>query len=274
MLGSTLLRYLSSQSAVEVYGTTRSFHSIRNLPEALQAHVSLNVDVENTDHPLKVFAEVRPDVVLNCVGIVKQLSEANDALTAIPINSLLPHRLAKLCAASGARLIHFSTDCVFCGSKGLYAECDTPDAVDLYGRSKLLGEVDYGNAITLRTSLIGHELTGNRSLLSWFLSQSGRVKGFRRAIFSGLPTVEIARVVHEHVLPNPDLCGLYHLSVDPISKFDLLRLVADVYGKSIEIIPDDELVIDRSLDSSRLHAATGFLVKPWPELVQAMHAFG
>ena len=274
MLGSTLLRYLSSQSDVKVYGTARSVHSIGNLPEGLQAHASLNVDVENADHLLKVFANVRPDVVINCVGIVKQLSEADDLLTATPINSLLPHRLAKLCAASGARLIHFSTDCVFSGTKGFYSESDTPDAVDLYGRSKLLGEVDYPNTLTLRTSLIGHELTGNRSLVSWFLSQSGRVKGFRRAIFSGLPTVEIARVVHEHVLPNSDLCGLYHLSVDPISKFDLLSLIAGVYGKSIEIIPDDDLVIDRSLDSSRFRTATGFSAKPWPELVQAMHDFG
>lgn len=274
MLGSTLLRYLSSQSDVEVYGTARSSNSIRTLSKALHAHLKLNVDVENADHLLKVFAEVRPDVVLNCVGIVKQLSEADEPLTAIPINSLLPHRLAKLCAASDARLIHFSTDCVFSGSKGGYAEIDTPDAVDLYGRSKLMGEVDYPNAITLRTSLIGHELSGKRSLVSWFLSQSDRVKGFRRAIFSGLPTVEIARVVDELVLPNPDLCGLYHLSVDPISKFDLLSLVADVYGKSIKIIPDDDLVIDRSLDSSRFRLATGFSAKPWPELVQAMHDFG
>lgn len=274
MLGSTLLRYLSSQSNIKVYGTARSFHSVRTLPEAVYVHLKLNVDVENANHLLKVCAEVRPDVVLNCVGIVKQLSAADEPLTAIPINSLLPHRLATLCAAFGARLIHFSTDCVFSGSKGLYAESDTPDAADLYGRSKLLGEVDYGNAITLRTSLIGHELIENRSLVSWFLSQSGSVKGYRRAIFSGLPTVEIARVVYEHVLPNPDLCGLYHLSVEPFSKFDLLRLVADVYRKSIEIIPDDDLVIDRSLDSSRFRLATGFSAKPWPELVQAMHDFG
>lgn len=274
MLGSTLLRYLSSQSDVEVYGTARSSHSIRNLPEASQAHVRLNVDVENADHLLKVFAEVRPDAVLNCVGIVKQLSEADDALVAIPVNSLLPHRLAKLCAASGARLIHFSTDCVFSGSKGMYRESESPDATDLYGRSKLMGEVYYADAITLRTSLIGHELTGNRSLVSWFLSQQVSVKGYRQAIFSGLPTVEIARVVHEHVLPNTDLCGLYHLSVDPISKLDLLRLVADVYGKSIAIIPDDDLFIDRSLDSSRFRVATGFSPKPWPDLIQAMHDFG
>lgn len=274
MLGSTLLRYLYSQSDIEVCGTARSHDSVRTLPEALQAHVRLYVDVENADHLLKVFSEVRPDVVLNCVGIIKQLLEADEPLTAIPINSLLPHRLAKLCAASGARLIHFSTDCVFSGSKGMYKESDFPDATDLYGRSKLMGEVDYPNAITLRTSLIGHELSGNRSLVDWFLLQSAPIQGFHRAIFSGLPALEIARVIHELVLPNPDLCGLYHLSVDPISKFDLLNLVADVYGKSIEIIPDDHLVIDRSLDSSRFRAATGFSPKPWAELIQAMYNFG
>lgn len=273
MLGSTLLRYLSLQSDVEAFGTVRFYNSVRHFHEFLHAHLESNVNVENADHLATVFASVRPDVVLNCVGIVKQLSEADDPLTVIPINSLLPHRLANLCAMTGARLIHFSTDCVFSGTKGFCKESDIPDAADLYGRSKLMGEVVYPNALTIRTSMIGHELTGNRSLVSWFLSQSGYVKGFRRAIFSGLPTLEIARVIHEHILPNPDLCGLYHLSVDPISKFDLLSLVADVYGKSIDIIPNDDLVVDRSLDSSRFRAATGFSPKPWPDLIQAMHEF-
>ena len=274
MLGSTLLRFLFSQLDIEVCGTVRSFHLVRNLPEALRTHVRFNVDVENSDHLLKVFVDFCPDVVINCVGIVKQLSVADEPLIAIPINSLFPHRLAKLCAVAGARLIHFSTDCVFSGTKGSYKESDSPDATDIYGRSKLMGEVDYTNAITLRTSLIGHEISGNRSLVSWFLSQNGSVKGFRQAVFSGLPTVEIARIVYEHVLPNTDLRGLYHLSADPINKFDLLRLVSDVYRKSIEIIPDDTLVFDRSLDSSRFRAATGFSPKPWSDLIQAMHDFG
>jgi len=221
-----------------------------------------------------VFDEALPDVVVNCVGVVKQLAAADDALISIPLNSLLPHRLAHLCAETGSRLIHFSTDCVFSGKKGSYLESDVPDATDLYGRSKLLGEVDYPHAITLRTSLIGHELHGARSLLSWFLAQEGSVKGFTKAIFSGLPTVEIARVIEEYLLPHPDLHGVYQLSVDPISKHDLLSIVKDVYGKQIEIIPDDSLVIDRSLDSNRFREATGFVPKPWSELVQAMYDFG
>lgn len=172
---------------------------------------------------------------------------------------------------TGARLIHFSTDCVFSGKQGQYKEDDFADAYDLYGRTKYLGEVDYENAITLRTSIIGHELESKRSLVDWFLNQSSEVKGFRKAIFSGLPTIEIARIVREYVIPNPKLRGLYHLSVDPISKYDLLRMVGTIYGKDIAIIPDDELIIDRSLNSDRFRSATGFKPKPWLELVEAMH---
>jgi dTDP-4-dehydrorhamnose reductase len=274
MLGSTLLRYFASQEDIELFATARSLESVEILSDRLKSKILFNVDVENSDHLIKVFSKTQPDIVVNCVGIVKQLTQSNDPLTAIPINSLLPHRLAHLAAISQARLIHFSTDCVFSGAIGNYSESDLPDAFDLYGQSKLIGEVSYPNAVTLRTSLIGHELSGNRSLVNWFLSQTGSVKGFRRAIFSGLPTIEIARVIHKFVLPSPELHGLYHLSVDPISKFDLLSLVAKVYSKDIDIIPDDSLIVDRSLDSSRFRAATGFSPKPWPELIQAMHDFG
>jgi dTDP-4-dehydrorhamnose reductase len=229
--------------------------------------------VENFDSVVSLFAKVRPEVVINCIGLVKQLSEADDPLVALPINALLPHRLARLCAASGARLIHLSTDCVFSGSKGMYLETDISDAKDLYGRSKYLGEVDYTNAITLRTSIIGHELDGARSLIGWFLSQNGRVKGYRRAVFSGLPTVVVARVIRDYVIPRPDLHGLFHLSAEPINKYDLLKLVAQTYGKQIDIEPDEQLVIDRSLDSSRFRNETGFQPAPWPELIRDMHDF-
>jgi len=273
MLGSTLLRYFSNQEDVEVFGTLRSGGLARCLPEKLRFQINSEVDVGNDEHLRRFFTEFQPDVVVNCIGVVKQLADAADPVTAISINALLPHRLARLCANLGVRFIHFSTDCVFSGDKGNYLESDVPDATDLYGRSKLLGEVDYPNAITLRTSLIGHELNSARSLVNWFLSQEGSVKGYRRAVFSGLPTVEIARVIHEYVLPNPDLRGVYHLSVDPISKFDLLSLVAKVYNKKIDIIPDDSVVIERSLDSTRFREATGFKPKPWPQLIQEMHDF-
>ena len=137
-----------------------------------------------------------------------------------------------------------------------------------------MGEVDYPNAITLRTSIIGHELDGSRSLVGWFLSQEGSVRGFKKAIFSGMPTIEVARLIRDHVLPNTHLHGLYHVSADPIDKFELLKLVADTYNKDIEIEEDDKFTIDRSLDSSRFRSATGFQPKSWPSMVQAMRDFG
>ena len=274
MLGNALLRYFAAKESFQVVASVRNADSLRNTAYEPNYQLITGVDAENLDDLHRVFDEARPDVVVNCVGVVKQLAAAEDALVSIPLNSLLPHRLARLCAATGSRLIHISTDCVYSGKKGGYVESDLPDADDLYGRSKLMGEVGYPHAITLRTSLIGHELRGARSLVNWFLAQEGSVRGFTKAIFSGLPTVEIARVIEEYVLPHPELHGLYHLSVGPINKHDLLSMVKDVYGKQIEIIPDDSLVIDRSLDSTRFQQATGFVPKPWPELVQAMHDFG
>jgi dTDP-4-dehydrorhamnose reductase len=166
------------------------------------------------------------------------------------------------------------TDCVFSGAKGMYTEADASDAIDLYGRSKYLGEVDYSHAITLRTSIIGHELDAARSLVGWFLSKEGSVRGYKRAIFSGLPTVEIARVIRDYVIPYPELQGVYHVSAEPINKFDLLTLVAQVYGKTITIISDEHLVINRSLDSTRFRQATGFAPKSWLEQIISMRDFG
>ncbi len=275
MLGNAVLRLFAESPGYEVIGSARSAASARLIPEDLRARVHVDVDVESPDALARLLGTVRPHVVINCVGLVKQLAEAADPLAALSINALLPHRLARLCSLVGARLVHMSTDCVFAGIKGNYREGDAPDAQDLYGRSKLLGEVvDDSHAITLRTSIIGHELSGAHSLVGWFLAQQGNVRGFRRAIFSGLPTVELARVIRDHVIPRPELHGLYHVSAEPINKFDLLTLVAKAYGKTIDITPDDNLVIDRSLDSSRFRKETGYQPPPWPELVRRMREFG
>ncbi len=273
MLGNAMLRLYSQTEGYRALGTVRSARAMRLLPEALQAALIVGVDVENFDSLSRGIALAQPDVVINCIGVVKQLSEADDPLTAIPINSLLPHRLARLCALAGARLVHVSTDCVFSGDKGMYTEADHADADDLYGRSKFLGEVDYPHAVTLRTSIIGHELDGARSLIGWFLAQRGQVKGFTKAVFSGLPTVELARVVRDFVLPRPELHGTYHVSADPINKYDLLRLVAQAYASGTAIVPDASVVIDRSLDSGRFRQATGYKPLPWPDLVKRMHEF-
>jgi dTDP-4-dehydrorhamnose reductase len=274
MLGNAVLRLFSQSPGYEALGSVRSSAVLTLLPNDLQSNLIPDIDVENIDSLIHLFAVARPDVVINCVGLVKQLADADDPLMAIPINALLPHRLARLCAVAGARFVHISTDCVFSGNQGMYTESDVADAKDLYGRSKFLGEVDYPHAITLRTSIIGHELDGARSLVDWFLAQEGSVRGFQRAIFSGLPTVEVARVIRDHVIPRPELHGLYHLSAAPINKFDLLTLVAGTYSKSIDINADERLVIDRSLNSTRFRQATGFEPKSWPELISSMHDFG
>lgn len=273
MLGSTVFRQLSADQRYQLWGTLRSAGGLRYFPADTHSHLLSNVDVLDQDGLVTVLERVRPNVVINCVGLIKQLADAKDPLSALPINAMLPHRLAKLCALAGARLIHISTDCVFSGRKGLYAEEDMSDAEDLYGKSKFIGELhDLPHAITLRTSIIGHELGSNFSLIDWFLAQNGPVKGYTKAIFSGLPTVELARVVKDYVIPTPELHGLYHVSVAPIDKLALLKLVADVYEKKIEIIPDAQVCIDRSLDSSRFRQETGYVPPTWPELVRQMRA--
>jgi dTDP-4-dehydrorhamnose reductase len=273
MLGNAVFRYCSEDSQHEVIGSARSDSVRRNFPEAFGQRIVTGTDVDNQDSLALLFAKVKPDVVINCVGLIKQMADANDPLQAIPINSLLPHRLARLCDIAGARLIHVSTDCVFSGSKGNYLESDASDAKDLYGRSKFMGEVDYPHCITLRTSIIGHELNSAKSLVGWFLAQQGSVKGYTKAIFSGLPTIELAHVIRDVVLPQPALRGLYHVAAEPINKFDLLTLVAQSYRKEIEIVADEQLVIDRSLNAQRFRAATGYVAPAWPELIQKMANF-
>lgn len=273
MLGNAVLRLFSESEGFETFGSVRSTAVLSRLAEPLRARVICGIDVENADSLMSLFARVRPDVVINCIGLVKQLAEADDPLQAIPINALLPHRVARLCEVAGARFVHISTDCVFSGAKGNYREDDPCDAQDLYGRSKHLGEVGGANAVTLRTSIIGHELVGAHGLVGWFLSEQGPVRGFTRAIFSGLPTVELARVIRDHVIPHAEMHGLYHVAAAPIDKYELLHLVAKAYGRNNEITPDDRLKIDRSLDATRFRQLTGYVAPPWPKLVQNMHEF-
>lgn len=273
MLGNAMLRVMSAHEAWSVFGTVRGADPVLHAA-APRAKLLAGVHADQPDSLLAAFAQARPDVVINCVGLVKQLSNAEDPLVAVPINTLLPHRLARMCEVSGARLVHVSTDCVFSGKQGNYAESDLADAQDVYGRSKLLGEVDYPHAVTLRTSIIGHELRSTRGLVDWFLSEQVRVKGYTEAVFSGLPTCELARVVRDFVIPRDSLRGVYHVAAEPISKYDLLQLVNRVYGKALEIEPDDTVKIYRSLNADRFREATGYLVPSWPELVARMHDFG
>lgn len=272
MLGHMLLDFFSGCKDLNVYATVRVLEGLSGLfPQKLLSRIRGNVSADDFDSVMTVLSQVKPEVVINCVGIIKQLSEANDAVKAISINSLFPHKLAAVCKTSGARMIHISTDCVFSGKKGMYTEDDQPDADDLYGRSKLLGELDYPNAVTLRTSIIGHELKGKYSLIEWFLKQEGNIDGFTRAIYSGFPTVEIARIISDYVIPNGKLRGVYHVSSEPLSKYELLCMVAERYGKRIEIEKHEDFCCDRSLDSSRFRKASGYNPPPWQELVDKMY---
>ena len=271
MLGNAVFRFFADDPGYRAFGTIRSAGQRAHFAPGLHENLLSGIDVASDSDLMAAFAVARPATVINCVGVIKQADAVRNHLTTLALNALFPHRLVQIAHLSGSRVVHLSTDCVFSGAKGGYTEDDFADAGDLYGRSKFLGEIDYPNAVTLRTSIIGHELDSNRSLIDWFLSQPGPVKGFRKAVFSGLPTVEIARVIRDHVIANRDLSGLYHLSAAPIDKCTLLGLVNETYGQGTEIIPDDRLVIDRSLNSDRFRAATGFTPLPWPDLIARMY---
>ncbi len=271
MLGHTLFEILSRLPALETHAALRRPEALlERVAPAFQTRIHAGVDAADQDSMRQLLDGVRPDVLINCIGMVKQLRSANDPLALITANALLPHRLAQHCSGHGIRLIHFSTDCVFSGARGHYSEADVADPADRYGCSKLLGEPMDGGALTLRTSIIGHELHTNHGLLEWFLGCRGSVDGFRRSVFSGLPTVEIAHILSQHILPSPGLVGIYHVAAEPISKLDLLRLIADRYGKRIDIMAAPGPAIDRSLDATRFNTATGYSPPPWPRLIDAM----
>lgn len=273
LIGSTTLRVISERSDWQVYGSIRS-DSIRPfLPMISADKLISNLDVDNFSSIIQTIGEIRPDVVINCIGATKHKKEGNSPINAIALNALLPHRLAQVCTLAGSRFIHISTDCVFSGKDGFYSESAFADADDVYGRSKALGEVTYGGALTLRTSTIGHELQSNYGLLNWFLTQKASCKGFNKAIFSGLPTVVFAQVVRDIVLKNNKLTGLYHVAAQPINKYDLLKMIANVYKKEINIEVDDSLIINRSLDASLFNQATGYNPPNWQDLIETMYQY-
>jgi dTDP-4-dehydrorhamnose reductase len=271
MLGHTLFSYLSSQNRWNVYATTRTTEGLSPwFPEELARNVRSWVDADNFDTVVRALAAIRPDIVVNCIGLIKQLWIATDPLSAITVNSQLPHRISLICRTTGARLIHLSTDCVFNGEKGNYKESDPSNAEDLYGRTKYLGEVTYPHCVTIRTSIIGHELKGFHGLIEWFLRQES-VKGYTNAIFSGFPTIELSHIIGDFIIPNDRLKGVYHISSQPVSKYELLKLVADRYSKDIDIEPYGDVQIDRSLDSSLFQNATQYSPPSWQELVEKMY---
>lgn len=271
MLGHKLWQVLCDR--FDTYVTLRNgFDSYNRLGLFRRDHTVDRVSAEDFRTIADAVGAVQPTVVVNCIGIVKQAEAAQDAEISITVNSLLPHRLAKLCRERRIRLVHLSTDCVFSGREGNYLESDRADPEDLYGRTKLLGEVSDDACLTLRTSMIGRELESSHGLIEWFLAQEHRrINGYRRAIFSGFTTVALSGIIAEIISRHQDLRGLYHLASEAISKYDLLSLVKRVYGLDIEIDPDDTVVCDRGLDGDRFRRATGLVASSWLDMIEEMH---
>ena len=267
LIGNNVFSHLSNYSSHEIFGTYRN-------PQVLQffdheftnnlIHFELD---ESISQASDILSKLRPDVVINALGITKHIDRSREDI--VRVNSLFPHQLARLSTALGIRLIHISTDCVFSGKKGLYSEGDLPDASDLYGQSKILGEVPYDDHLTVRISTIGTELTSAHGLLRWFLGVKGSCNGYTEAIFSGLPSKYFAYVLMNYVLPNPKLSGLYHIASEPVNKFTLLSSLADFYGKEIDIVADPSVSINRSLDSSSFSNKTGYVAPSWGALMKS-----
>lgn len=269
MLGHRLMR--ESAGRFQTIATVRS----AEVPDSVSAHLSpdnvvTSVAVGDEQALERAFATAEPDAVVNCIGMVKQRPEANDAAALIAANSLFPHQVEAACARHAARLVQVSTDCVFSGSRGGYSEEDRPDPIDLYGRSKLAGEPEGAPTLTLRTSMIGRELDRASGLLEWFLSQEGQVSGFPNAIFSGPTTPVLSRLICDLIATQPQLRGLIHVAAEPISKLALLELVRDRFGLPTQIEPDPSVRIDRSLKYERLREATGWQAPAWEGMISEL----
>jgi dTDP-4-dehydrorhamnose reductase len=269
MLGHQLFKSLSARHDVRV--------TLRQMISAYKEFRLFNeenayggIEVGGMDRIIDVIGEFHPEAVVNAVGIVKQRSTAKESIPSLEINSLFPHRLAGLCKAVGMRMVHISTDCVFSGKKGNYRESDQSDAEDLYGRTKYLGEIHESPCITLRTSIIGRELSRKQGLVEWFLAQRGSVRGFKNAIFSGFTTLELSRIIEKVLTGFPEKSGVYHVSSASISKLDLLTLIKRQMRLGIEIVPSEEPRLDRSLDSTRFRKEFNYNPPTWEEMIEEL----
>ena len=262
------------QKKYNVWTTVRGdFNSYKKIGFYDQSNTIEHLDIENIISVEKAFQKVRPTVVINAIGIIKQLPTAKNVIQTLRVNSIFPHQLAELAHKYDARLITISTDCVFDGVKGAYTEEDLPNAQDLYGKSKNLGEITGENCLTLRTSIIGRELNTEHSLVEWFLSNEGKsVKGFVNAVYTGFPTIVIADILADLIKNHTSLEGLYHVSSEPINKFELLKLVRDAYRAKIKIEPFEDFRIDRSLNSDKFRRETGFAPLEWRTMIERMAA--
>jgi len=273
MLGSATFNILNENQNFKVLGTIRSNRSKKFFNRKITKKLIKVGDITKLVNLIKVFEQTKPEIVINCISLQKQLLKKDDPLMIIPIYSTLPHQLSKLCKESGARLIQISTDGVFSGKKGSYREYDIKDSEDIYGIAKYLGEPNEKHTITIRTSIIGHETNTKNGLVEWFLSQKEQCECFSNAIFSGFPTVVLAEIIRDFVIPNNQLHGVYHIASKPISKCKLLALIAKEYGLKIKLKNNNKIKINRSLNGDRFKEVTGFVSPEWKDLIKLMHIY-
>lgn len=272
MLGHRVYQKLKNRH--DTFVTLRNYKQFKEYNLFQRDKVIESFTVESNENIQNVLEKVHPNYVINCIGITKHQSISNNPIQMITVNSLFPHNLSLICDKIGAKLIHISTDCVFSGKKGGYKEDDFADADDLYGRTKFLGEVkDMKNTLTIRTSIIGRELRTSLGLLEWFLNQNGcSVKGFKNAVFSGFTTGVLADIIIDILEKHSGIYGLYHISAEPINKYELLNLIKKKFNLNIEIIPDEEFYCDRSLDCSKFRKKTGFIPLSWEQMIDGLLA--
>ena len=275
LLGNTITKYFLQKEDIQTYASIRDYSKLELFNNKYHKNFLIINDVLDFGETKKTLKKIKPDILINCLGITNKenLLKPSQIENCISINSLFPHMLQRICSELGTRIIHFSSDCIFSGRKGFYSENDIPDPPDIYGKSKLLGELNYENTLTIRKSVIGHELVSKKGLLEWFLAQKHFVHGYKNVIFSGLTVLELARVIDNYVLPRRDLKGILNLAGESISKFDLLKIIADIYKKSAQIIPNEKIQINRTLNGSQFNNLTGYKMKSWPSLIKSMYEF-
>ena len=275
LIGNTITKFFLNQSKYETFGILRDLEKISFFDDKYHKNFIYIDNILDFEKFEKILIKSKPKLIINCLGITNKFLKNNfkSVEESIKINALFPHRLHEICSKIDARLIHLSTDCVFSGRKGFYKEDDIPDPLDIYGRSKLLGELNYSNSLTIRKSVIGHEFLSRNGLLEWFLNKKETVEGYKNAIFSGLTVLELAKIIDKYIIPNKRLSGIIHVAGNPISKYELLYLISNEYQKKINIIPNESLKIDRTLNSNLFNDITGYQMKDWKELISSMREF-
>lgn len=265
LLGNRVFLNLSKNKKLNIYGLARK----KSLNKSFSAKkIIYGVDVSDFKKLRNTIKLLKPDVILNCVGVINKKIKSIKEAKVIKINSLLPHYLDNLSAQFKFKLIHISTDCIFKGNKNFYNENSLSDVDNLYGLSKSAGEINNNRSLTIRTSIIGHELNSQNGLVDWFLSQK-TVFGFANVIYSGMTTNELSKIIENCIL-RYNLRGLYQVSSAPISKFDLLKLINNIYNSNINIKKNISIKKKLVLKSDRFKKETKYRVSSWEKQIIVM----